>query len=762
MEQNKKIPKGYRLKPETHDLIKKVQKVIKGNTDEALNFACKNILKQLKNSTKGDSVMKIFILVLVIAVSSMKVYSQWVVQQFNPDYSSVFFVPGTNTGYSAGQSVGIIRKSIDGGITWSNLTSGTLEIQNDIFFINQNTGWSVGNNGTILYTTNGGASFVSQTSGVTSTLFSVQFLDANIGYIATGSLGRVLKTTNAGTNWALVTSAGSSGLYASHFMTPNFGWVASLNGAVYLTVNGGTNWTAQTCTGASTINDIYFIDNQTGWCCASEKIFTTTNGGTAWVEQVSGTSNSLFSIFFYNSSNGIACGDLGSILRTTNGGTNWTPISSNTSATLLSISSLDANNILISGSNGYLLKSNNSGGNWNILYGSSSSNISSIYFISTSSGYALNHSGYLYRTSNGGINWNAALLPISNATDITFANASTGWIAGIFSALETGNDIPITLKTTNSGVNWTQYNPPAIFTSVVDMNFSGALNGWILGTSAALNSSGTTTNLCVTTNGGINWANPYNFNGIIIDLYFVSTTEGWACGDDGKVFKTNNGGSNWVQQTTPNNSDLYSIFFLNSSQGYACGGSGTIISTTNGGTTWNLLPSGTSLYLQSIHFGSATNGICVGELGVRLRTTNSGASWINSPESVQLQLNSAFMVSANNAYVAGDYGYISNFGGIVPIATNQNTVPSDFSLFQNYPNPFNPETRIKYQLPKNSIVKLSVFDITGRIVVELVNNSQNAGSYEIYFNASDLASGLYFYKLETNEFMETKKMIVIK
>ncbi len=758
MEQSKKIPKGYRLKPETHSLIKKVQKMIKCNSDEALNMACRNLIKQIKHNLKGDLIMRKLILVILMIFSSMNIFSQWAVQQFNPDYSSVYFVPGTNTGYATGQYTSLIRKSADGGLSWNNLMSGTIETLEDVFFINQNTGWVVGANGTILYTVNGGLNFTTQTSGSTSSLYTVQFLDVNTGYIAALN-GKVLKTTNAGTNWSILNTPGSL-LFGSFFLNSNIGWVGSNAGAVYLTTNGGSNWTTQTCPGASTINDIYFTDNQTGWSCASGKIFKTTNGGTTWIEQVSGP-NSLFSIFFNNSSNGFACGDLGSLIKTTNGGTNWTPITINTSSTLLSISPLDANNIISVGYNGYVLKSTNSGSNWNILNGSSSGGISSIYFSTSSSGYAVNYYGYLFRTSNGGANWNASQLPINNTTDIFFANSSTGWIAGINSVLE-GSDIPVTLKTTNSGANWIQYNPPPIFTAIADMCFSGTINGWILGTSSALSSSGTTTNLCITTNGGINWTNPYNFSDFTRDLYFISTTEGWACGDNGKVYKTNNGGINWVQQTTPNSVDLYSIYFLNSTQGYTCGGAGVILGTTNGGATWNLLPSGTSHYLYSIHFGSSTNGICVGEGGTRLRTTNAGATWINSPEAVQLSFNTAFMVSANNAYIGGDYGYIANLGGIVAINGNENEIPLKYNLSQNYPNPFNPETKITYQLPKGSMVKLIVYDLTGRVVNELINKTQSSGNYEVIFNATAISSGIYFYRLETDEFTETKKLILIK
>jgi hypothetical protein len=86
----------------------------------------------------------------------------------------------------------------------------------------------------------------------------------------------------------------------------------------------------------------------------------------------------------------------------------------------------------------------------------------------------------------------------------------------------------------------------------------------------------------------------------------------------------------------------------------------------------------------------------------------------------------------------------------------------NYNLFQNYPNPFNPNTNIKYQLSKPGIVTLKVYDILGNEVVSLVNGYQNPGAYSINFNASKLASGIYFYRIRSNDFISTKKMIVLK
>jgi len=93
---------------------------------------------------------------------------------------------------------------------------------------------------------------------------------------------------------------------------------------------------------------------------------------------------------------------------------------------------------------------------------------------------------------------------------------------------------------------------------------------------------------------------------------------------------------------------------------------------------------------------------------------------------------------------------------------NKSLIPTEYTLYQNYPNPFNPATKIKYDLPNAGDVSLIIYDILGRKVKELVNTKQSAGRYEIQFNASNLASGVYIYQLIADKYISSKKMILLK
>ena len=92
----------------------------------------------------------------------------------------------------------------------------------------------------------------------------------------------------------------------------------------------------------------------------------------------------------------------------------------------------------------------------------------------------------------------------------------------------------------------------------------------------------------------------------------------------------------------------------------------------------------------------------------------------------------------------------------------ENDVPLTFRLEQNYPNPFNPATQITYFLPITSHISLKVFDLLGREVAMLVNEEKHAGSYSVEWNAANMPSGVYFYRLQTNDFVKTKKLVLIK
>jgi hypothetical protein len=112
---------------------------------------------------------------------------------------------------------------------------------------------------------------------------------------------------------------------------------------------------------------------------------------------------------------------------------------------------------------------------------------------------------------------------------------------------------------------------------------------------------------------------------------------------------------------------------------------------------------------------------------------------------------------------AGTYAYgVYYYDPDAVSVSNGNTIVNEFDLKQNYPNPFNPSTKISFSITKSSFVRLSVYDMIGREVSVLINENKPVGNYEINFDASALSGGVYFYKLQTEGFTETKKMTLSK
>lgn len=195
--------------------------------------------------------------------------------------------------------------------------------------------------------------------------------------------------------------------------------------------------------------------------------------------------------------------------------------------------------------------------------------------------------------------------------------------------------------------------------------------------------------------------------------------------------------------------------------------------TTDGGINWNILNLGVTKNLSQVKFVNTNIGWIVGEAGTLLFTTNSGLNWNSINTLTDLDLYSVYFKSSTLGWICGESGLIiktTNCGGLVEVNRNEIHIPKSFSLFQNYPNPFNPTTRIKYDVPKNSFVKLIVYDLLGREAATLVNEKQNPGTYEAKWDVtgggSNYASGIYFYTLSatdgTESFSQTKKMILLK
>ncbi|MDD5361686.1 MAG: T9SS type A sorting domain-containing protein [Ignavibacteria bacterium] len=340
------------------------------------------------------------------------------------------------------------------------------------------------------------------------------------------------------------------------------------------------------------------------------------------------------------------------------------------------------------------------------------------------------------------------------------------------------------LKSTNAGVSWQKIGTFDTLTGYInDIHFFDANTGYAL----IDDNPSQNTKFYKTTNGGVNLLMINNIEPVYEkrEMVFFDINTGFVCGENlnnpsGRIYKTTNGGLNWTTKMFNEGIDCFN--FLNSTTGIAIGFRGTglqsiIYKTTNAGNNWDSISYVSERIFYKIKSISST-GIAFAA-GYRIdipdnkittmKTTNYGANWIVNDFN---QLGGIYGISLNdqnNFFMSGTeftnlYPFIlkSTNGGSVFVNQIGTENPSSFTLHQNYPNPFNPSTKISFDIPKNGIIKLSVFNSLGQEVHVLLNEYMNPGSYSTNWNASGFPSGVYFYKLESGSLIQTKKMLLIK
>lgn len=418
----------------------------------------------------------------------------------------------------------------------------------------------------------------------------------------------------------------------------------------------------------------------------------------------------------------------------------------------------------------------------------------------------------VYKTTNGGLNWVSCNTGLTyNHVQCIAVSASSpntvyvgtdslgGWAnSGVYKSTDAGTSWTLVSAGIydSKGIQWILVHPTdpnIVYVGVFNALAVSAVGVW------------------KTTNGGTTWSpsntgmdnkqvlcmafNPLNPNVIYCGTSMMDpATSVGPC----KIFKSVNAGASWsavvsgIPQASTDNNPIRCISVSNSDTSVVLAGlfmnatalSGGMYVTTNGGTSWTQKHSGLPMTTGTLpraciiipgtktqfYVGidqSAGSGI----MGA-FRSTDMGNTWTdfnggsigNSVTSIRAF---AFKTTGNPTLFAGastatgtkgvhDYAWSPS-----GVGTNGN-VPSTFNLLQNYPNPFNPVTQISYQLPVNGYVKLSVYDMMGREVAVLADGIQKAGYYNVDFNGSSLSSGVYFYRLFTDKFVSTKKMMLVK
>lgn len=383
-------------------------------------------------------------------------------------------------------------------------------------------------------------------------------------------------------------------------------------------------------------------------------------------------------------------------------------------------------------------------------------------FVDSLTGWAAGEAGTIIRTTDGGETWESQNSTVKTfISDIFFLDRNLGWATTVEDVFPFNS---ILIKTTNGGGDWVAKNYPDSLEYIRTIFFFDSLNGLAGGTYIAY-----------TSDGGSTWIESDRDSNMVSDypvynFSFLNEQFGYACGGfidrAGVIWRTTNSGLNWTSQGVSAD-EVFDLFIFDSLNAITLSGDPegffpiAKIATTDAGMNWTndtLSFPGLSFAIdfRTYNEGWSASG------NTFLITTNRGETWskFNTPDSTiifDLQF-----TDPRNGYAVGTNGTILKFDPTLVSLEPINENPDDYTLYQNYPNPFNPKTIIGYSLPTTSKISLVVYDVLGKEVTTLVEGENQAGHYNIVFDAGGLPSGIYFYKLTTGYFIQTKKMVYIK
>ncbi|MCW8803360.1 MAG: T9SS type A sorting domain-containing protein [Ignavibacteriaceae bacterium] len=530
----------------------------------------------------------------------------------------------------------------------------------------------------------------------------------NLNTILASASGRIYRSSDRGNSWTQVFAANSSHQIIDITLNTsgNFSAVSDFSGVFFLSTDEGVTWDSISVLPYSHGRRIYCSANGDLYA-GSYGVYRSTNEGLSW-NQLNGFQGSGLVRSIAELSNSIYAGTYFSgVFRSTDSGNNWSQSSKGINNTTVSLLEKDNNGKLyaVSAQAGLSSTSDN-GENWKIL-----GTMSSFNSFSTSPNGSLFGSrgsvftGFIFRSIDSGNSWE---IIYENVNDTTVTQVSVNIDGTVYAIIAHK-----LFKSTDNGDDWFHIQVSSINEFIQRILFNN------------------------------------------IGYIYIQNSLGY--------FRSSDNGGSWVQLTSiPEGLEIFGI--TKSDDMFATASDSGYYLSTNYGDTWNYIFKGNGQLVRS--FASNDIGylfILVPSLGI-LRSTDNGYSWseINSGlEGISL---SCLIISDDDYLLVGTgwKGVYRSVNKTTSVEISFAEIPSSFFLEQNYPNPFNPITKIRYQVSQNANVSLKVFDVIGNEIKTLIEKEQSAGVYEIEFQVSELSSGIYFYQLKAGEFIETRKMILLK
>jgi len=254
------------------------------------------------------------------------IFADWTIQNSSVSVTlySIFFPTDTLIGYSCGQN-GTIIKTTNGGIDWFRLPITLPENLYSLFFVNETIGYACGQNGKIIKTTDGGQTWQNLVSGITENLYHLHFISPDTGFIA-GDNGMVLRTYDGGQNFdylsvSPINPADLKGI--SVVANGRIAYAVGLAGSIFKTTDYGNNWVQLNSQTQATLYKAFFLNPNLGYVSSESGYVLKTTDGSNFIKLNVAPPNPLYGIHFISSQVGYVCGANGLVYKTTNGGENW-------------------------------------------------------------------------------------------------------------------------------------------------------------------------------------------------------------------------------------------------------------------------------------------------------------------------------------------------------------------------------------------------------------------------------------------------------
>lgn len=374
--------------------------------------------------------------------------------------------------------------------------------------------------------------------------------------------------------------------------------------------------------------------------------------------------------------------------------------------------------------------------------------------------------GKAFKTTNNGASWNSIPLPPPVTDALTFAVNSND---EIFLSDFWNSSL---VRSTDNGNTWDTVSTPFYdgrqgLISHIKFNNQGYI--FLYYDDHQLNNS--KRGFYKSTDDGASWTKAAATgltNPSIISFEFAPNNDLYVATEThGLVYRSTNDGENFTQTNFAEREWLNKVAIYSDGTVFV-GGEGGFWYSTDNGDTWTI--HNTNLVNPS---DPGVKDIVVDNNGDLYATPfdggagvshDKGNTWTRIDDGLTTTNTVNPLLIANNYLFAGsrDAGVFRSVSTITAVELDNNVIPNNFMLSQNYPNPFNPITSIQYGISRRQFVALKIYNVLGREITTLANEVESPGNYEVKFNATNLPSGIYFYRLQAGSFVETKKMILLK